>query len=236
MAGGEAPLAPQRRRSDARRNRETLLAAAREIYAERGVDAPLDDIARRAGVGNATLYRHFTDRAELIETVFHDVLAPIVAAARETRDRADAWHGLTAYLDHVFTLLAADRGAGDLMTTGIRGVPTLDTLREENRRTLETLLLRGQEQRTIRPDLTVEDLLFLLAALGRATPAAPGSWRRHLALMLDGLRPEAAHPLPEPPLGPEQFEAALHRLGTAPQASDRPEKSPRPPRSETPAS
>ncbi|MFD9435016.1 TetR/AcrR family transcriptional regulator [Streptomyces sp. NPDC060002] len=233
MAVGDERRTP--RRSDARRNRETLIAAAREIYAERGVDAPLDDIARRAGVGNATLYRHFTDRAELIETVFRDALAPILDAARETRNRADAWSGLTAYLDMVFTLLAADRGAGDLMTTGIRGVPTLDTLREENRRTLETLLLRGQEQRTIRADLTVEDLLFLLTALGLATPAAPGSWRRHLALVLDGLRPQATHPLPEPPLGPEQFEAALHRLGSAPRTAARQEDSLRPPRSETSA-
>ncbi|MFI7300401.1 TetR/AcrR family transcriptional regulator [Streptomyces sp. NPDC050121] len=231
MDGGDERRTP--RRSDARRNRETLIAAAREIYAERGVDAPLDDIARRAGVGNATLYRHFTDRAALIETVFHDALTPILDAARETRKRADAWSGLTAYLDRVFTLLAADRGAGDLMTTGIRGVPTLDALREENRHTLETLLRRGQEQRTIRPDLTVEDLLFLLAALGRATPAAPGSWRRHLALMLDGLRPAAAHPLPAPALDQEQFEAALHRLGGADRAAARQEKPLRPPRSET---
>ncbi|MEU5631836.1 TetR/AcrR family transcriptional regulator [Streptomyces rishiriensis] len=230
MDGGDERRTP--RRSDARRNREMLIAAAREIYAERGVDAPLDDIARRAGVGNATLYRHFTDRAALIETVFHDALTPILDAARETRERADAWSGLTAYLDRVFTLLAADRGAGDLMTTGMRGVPTLDALREENRRTLDTLLRRCQEQHTIRPDLTVEDLLFLLAALGRATPAAPRSWRRHLALMLDGLRPAAARPLPAPSLDREQFEAALHRLGGVPRAALQ-EKSLRPPRPET---
>ncbi|WP_333739034.1 TetR/AcrR family transcriptional regulator [Streptomyces sp. IBSBF 2806] len=230
MDGGDERRTP--RRSDARRNREMLIAAAREIYAERGVEAPLDDIARRAGVGNATLYRHFTDRAALIETVFHDALTPILDAAHETRERADAWSGLTAYLDRVFTLLAADRGAGDLMTTGMQGVPTLDALREENRRTLDTLLRRCQDQHTIRPDVTVEDLLFLLAALGRAAPAAPRSWRRHLALMLDGLRPAAARPLPAPPLDREQFEAALHRLGGVHRAA-LPEKSLRPPRPET---
>ncbi|MGX1542773.1 TetR/AcrR family transcriptional regulator [Streptomyces adustus] len=211
-----------------------LIAAAREIYAERGVDAPLDDIARRAGVGNATLYRHFSDRTELIETVFHDALVPILGMAREIRDHPDAWDGLTSYLDRVFALLAADRGAGDLLTTAIEGVPTLDALREENRRTLETLLHRGQEQRTIRADLTLEDLLFLLAALGRAAPAAPGNWRRHLALLLDGLRPAAARPLPAPALRPEQFDAALHRLGTAPQTPRRREPNPGPPTSENP--
>ncbi|GGW67151.1 TetR family transcriptional regulator [Streptomyces lucensis JCM 4490] len=230
MAGSEHRRAPVR--SDARRNRELLIAAAREIYAERGVDAPLDDIARRAGVGNATLYRHFAGRTELIETVFRDALTPILAMARRTRDEEDAWSGLTAYLDRVFALLAADRGAGDLMTTSIQGVPTLDALREENHRTLAALLRRGQEQQTIRADLTVEDLLFLLAALGRAVPAAPRSWRRHLALMLDGLRPAAARPLPGPPLGPDEFDAALHRLGTAPRTPAGPEPSP-PPTSET---
>ncbi|MEU6480429.1 helix-turn-helix domain-containing protein [Streptomyces sp. NPDC047017] len=200
------------RRSDARRNRDMLIAAARKIYAERGVDAPLDDIARRAGVGNATLYRHFSDRTELIETVFHDALVPILDMARDIRDHPDAWAGLTSYLDRIFTLLAADRGAGDLLTTAVEGVPTLDALREENRHTLQTLLSRGQEQHTVRDDLTIEDLLFLLAAIGRAASAAPANWRRHLALLLDGLHPAAARPLPAQALRPEQFDAALHRL------------------------
>lgn len=231
MGGGDERRTP--RRSDARRNREMLIAAAREIYAERGVEAPLDDIARRAGVGNATLYRHFTDRAALIETVFNDVLTPILDAARKAQEREDAWSGLTSYLDRVFTLLAADRGAGDLMTTGIRGVPTLDALHEENWRTLDTLLRRGQEQLTIRPDITVEDLLFLLAVLGRAAPAAPRFWRRYLALLLDGLRPAAARSLPAPPLDHEQFEAVLHRLGGVHRERPGRKKSLRPPRSET---
>ncbi|MFJ5726063.1 TetR/AcrR family transcriptional regulator [Streptomyces sp. NPDC093149] len=232
MVGSEHRRTP--RRSDARRNHDLLIAAAREIYAERGVDAPLDDIARRAGVGNATLYRHFSDRTELIEAVFHDALVPILGMAREIRDCPDAWDGLTAYLNRVFTLLAADRGAGDLLTTAIEGVPTLDALREENRRTLETLLRRGQEQQTTRADLTIEDLLFLLAALGRAASAAPGNWRRHLALLLDGLHPAAARPLPAPALRPEQFGAALHRLGAVLQTPQRREPNPGPLTSENP--
>ncbi|MFD5076529.1 TetR/AcrR family transcriptional regulator [Streptomyces sp. NPDC058371] len=203
-------------RSDARRNRETLITVARQLYAERGVDAPLDEIARRAGVGNATLYRHFASRAELIEAVFRDSLAPILRAAEKARDQKDAWASLTAYLDHVFALLASDRGAGDLMTTETEGVPTLDTLRDANRRTLESLLRRGQDQGTIRADITVEDLMFLLAALGRAVPAAPDSWRRYLALLLDSLRPGTGCPLPAPSLGPERLGAALRDLGTAP--------------------
>ncbi|MFF7184504.1 TetR/AcrR family transcriptional regulator [Streptomyces sp. NPDC008222] len=234
MASTDDRRTPLRR--DARRNRETLIAAARDIYAEHGVDAPLDVIARRAGVGNATLYRHFADRAALVEAVFHDSLKPVLDAAREARDReGDAWSILIAYLEQVFELLAADRGAGDLMTAAVQGVPTLDVLHAENRETLQALVRRGQDQGTIRADITVEDLLFLLAVLGRAAPAVPDAWRRCLALVLDSLRPAAARPLPAPPLGPEQFAAALSRLGGRPTTAPGRAHHPRPPASEATA-
>ncbi|MEU5273058.1 TetR/AcrR family transcriptional regulator [Streptomyces hygroscopicus] len=208
----ETPL-----RRDARRNREMLIAAAREIYTDQGVDAPLDDIARRAGVGSATLYRRFAGRAELIEAVFGDSLRDILRAAEEARSAPDAWAGLTAYLERIFGLLAADRGTNDLMTTGIQGVPSLDALRAENHKTLDVLLRRAQQQGAARPDVTAEDLQFLLAALGRAVPgstvAAPLAWRRYLALLLDGLRPEGSHPLPAPSLTSDQLGAAMLQLG-----------------------
>nr|WP_030829555.1 TetR/AcrR family transcriptional regulator [Streptomyces hygroscopicus] len=208
----ETPL-----RRDARRNREMLIAAAREIYSDQGVDAPLDDIARRAGVGSATLYRRFAGRAELIEAVFGDSLRDILRAAEEARSAPDAWAGLTAYLERIFGLLAADRGTNDLMTTGIQGVPSLDALRAENHKTLDILLRRAQQQGAARPDVTAEDLQFLLAALGRAVPgstvAAPLAWRRYLALLLDGLRPEGSHPLPAPSLTSDQLGAAMLQLG-----------------------
>ncbi|MET8011935.1 TetR family transcriptional regulator [Streptomyces sp. NPDC005271] len=208
----ETPL-----RRDAQRNREMLIAAAREIYADQGVDAPLDDIARRAGVGSATLYRRFAGRAELIEAVFGDSLRDILRAAQDARKSADAWAGLTAYLERIFRLLAGDRGTNDLMTTGIQGVPSLDALREENARTIGALLRRAQEQGAIRDDVTAEDLLFLLAALGRAVPgsatAAPQAWRRYLALLLEGIRPEGARPLPAPALTPGQLGLVMHQIG-----------------------
>ena len=208
----ETPL-----RRDAQRNREMLIAAAREIYADQGVDAPLDDIARRARVGSATLYRRFAGRAELIEAVFGDSLREILRAAKAARTSTDAWAGLTAYLERIFGLLAADRGTNDLMTTGIQGVPSLDALRRENHKTLDSLLRRAQAQGAVRDDATAEDLLFLLAALGRAVPgsaaAAPLAWRRYLALLLDGLRPEGARPLPAPSLTEDQLAVVMHQLG-----------------------
>ncbi|MGW8377127.1 helix-turn-helix domain-containing protein [Streptomyces sp. ODS28] len=206
-------------RRDAQRNRELILAAAREVYAEQGVEAPLDVIARRAGVGNATVYRRFPDRAALIEAVFHDTLAGVLEAGEAARAAEDPWAGLTAYLEEVFGVLAGDRGANDLMTTGIAGVSTLETLHGHNAETLRGLLERCARNGLVRGDVVVEDLLFSLAALGRAVPSleavVPGAWRRPLALLLDGLRAEGAHALPAPPLSAEELGGALRELDIA---------------------
>lgn len=205
------------RRRDAQRNRDLLTAAARAAFAEAGLDAPLDDIARRAGVGNATLYRHFPDRGALVEAVFHDMLADRLAAGEEARRGADPWAALVTYLEGTFTALAADRGANDLMTTAISGAPSLAALHEHNRETLSLLTERARQQGTMRPDVTTPDLLFALAALGRAVPAlttvSPDGWRRFLALLLDGLRPPHGPGLPGDPLSQEQLAGVLHALG-----------------------
>ncbi|MFF2510980.1 TetR/AcrR family transcriptional regulator [Streptomyces sp. NPDC058086] len=206
------------RRRDARRNRELLVEAAREVFAAQGLDAPLDVIARRAGVGNATLYRHFPSRAALVDAVFRDSLTQTMDAGDRARTAEDAWAGLLGYVEEVFEGLAADRGANDLMTTHLEGVHSLDSVHAHNRETVEVLLRRGREQGTLRDDLTTEDLLVALAVLGRAVPAltstAPDAWRRPLALLLDGLRasPTAA-PLPEPSLTAPQLGAFLGNLG-----------------------
>ncbi|WP_411099085.1 TetR/AcrR family transcriptional regulator [Streptomyces sp. x-45] len=217
MTVGARDGAPRQRR-DARRNRELLLEAAHEVFTEKGLDAPLDVIARRAGVGNATLYRHFPTRAALVDAVFRDSLTGTMDAGERARKAPDAWAGLTAYLEVVFRTLAADRGSNDLMTTHLRGVESLEAVHGHNRRTVDALLSRLRDEGTVRADVTTEDVLFGLAALGRAVPAltaataapdttapdttapdttatdttatgsVPDAWRRPLALFLAGLR------------------------------------------------
>ena len=207
------------RRRDARRNRELLIEAAHELFTEQGLEAPLDVIARRAGVGNATLYRHFPSRAALVDAVFRDLLTDTIAVGERARATEDAWAGLTAYVQAVFAVLATDRGTNDLMTTHLEGVDSLQTVHAHNRQTVELLLRRGREQGSIRADVTAEDVLFALAALGRAVPAlstAVGSeaWRRPLALLLDGLRPSpVTPPLPSPALTADQLGDVLQGLG-----------------------
>ncbi|WP_449352896.1 TetR/AcrR family transcriptional regulator [Streptomyces shaanxiensis] len=211
-------MAPARRR-DARRNRESLVQAAHEVFTEQGLEAPLDVIARRAKVGNATLYRHFPTRAELVDAVFREPLAGTMTAGERARTATDAWEGLVGYLGAVFTVLATDRGTNDLMTTRLEGVDSLEAVHAHNRATIDLLLARGREQGSIRADVTTEDALFALAALGRAVPAltgavAPDAWRRPLALLLDSLRaaPTVA-PLPSPALTAEQLGDVLQGLG-----------------------
>ncbi|MFE3852391.1 TetR/AcrR family transcriptional regulator [Streptomyces griseorubiginosus] len=211
-------MAPARRR-DARRNRESLVQAAHEVFTEQGLEAPLDAIARRAKVGNATLYRHFPTRAELVDAVFREPLAGTMTAGERARTATDAWEGLVGYLGAVFAVLATDRGTNDLMTTRLEGVGSLEAVHAHNRATIDLLLARGREQGSIRADVTTEDVLFALAALGRAVPAltgavAPDAWRRPLALLLDSLRaaPTVA-PLPSPALTAEQLGDVLQGLG-----------------------
>ncbi|MFF6781151.1 TetR family transcriptional regulator [Streptomyces sp. NPDC012510] len=222
IVGADRATPPPRRR-DAQRNWELLVAAAHEVFTEQGLDAPLDVIARRAGVGNATLYRHFPTRAALIDAVFRDQLTDTMAVGERVRDASDAWSGLNEYLAVVFATLAADRGTNDLMTTHVRGVGVLDDVHEHNRRTVDHLLGRGRDEGTVRPDITTEDVLFALAALGRAVPAltaatTPDAWRRPLALFLDSLRPPKtsivhAPPLPGTALTAAQLGDVLEELG-----------------------
>ncbi|MFE2884817.1 TetR/AcrR family transcriptional regulator [Streptomyces sp. NPDC059272] len=218
MTGPKDTTTPGRRR-DAQRNRELLIEAAHDVFTEQGLHAPIDVIARRAGIGNATLYRHFPTRAALVDAVFRDLLTGTMAAGEEARAAEDAWAGLTGYLVTVFSGLAADRGTNDLMTTHLEGVESLQAVHAHNRHTVELLLSRGREQGTVRAEVTPEDVLFALAALGRTVPAltaaaGPDAWRRPLALLLDGLRAApAAAPLPSPALTTTQLTDALQRLG-----------------------
>ncbi|MFG2717014.1 TetR/AcrR family transcriptional regulator [Streptomyces sp. NPDC048416] len=207
-------------RRDALRNRDLLVAAARELFAEQGLNVPLDEIAKRAGVGNATLYRRFPVRGDLVEAVFHEDLAAVMAFGERARLMQDAWGALTAYLEVVCALLARDRGVSDLMTTRIEGVPTLDAIHAHNHATLSGLMRRAAADGELRTDVVTEDLLFALGALGASLPATetvrPGSWHRHLALLLDGFRATAQRPLPERPLTAEETRDVHRELGGEP--------------------
>jgi AcrR family transcriptional regulator len=196
-------------RRDARHNRHLLLDAARQVLQEQGLDASLDVIARRAGVGNATLYRHFPTREKLYEAVFAEA-GDILARVRERVLRIDdPWTALAAYLEEACAFLATDQGLSDLMMQGMPRSPVLNEFRVRSDQLVRTLLDQAQRQGAVRSDIGLTDVLLILGALQRVVPATaavcPHSWRRHLAITLDGLRPHNETTLPAAALSYDQL-------------------------------
>jgi AcrR family transcriptional regulator len=199
-------------RQDAARNRERLLAAARDVFRRKGLDAPLEEIAREAGVAIGTLYNRFPARGQLVDAA----LGPLAQRAAEIAERAaraaDPWDGFASFMEETCELLAGDRGYADVHRSRIAGTPVIDAARERMSALKAAIVARAKDAGALRADVEPSDLVLLtwgIAATADATrDAAPDVWRRHLALLLDGLRPGAAHPLPVPPLTFEQLRNA----------------------------
>ncbi|WP_166388707.1 TetR/AcrR family transcriptional regulator [Catellatospora methionotrophica] len=196
-------MAPTALRADAERNRRRLVDAALAVFSERGLDAPLDDIARRAGLGNATLYRHFPVRRDLIAAVYAETLDEIVATAERATAQSDAW---TAFRDHLVYLCGVQsrcRATSDLLTAAVAGVPGLDALHERAYQGLQVLIERAQVAGELRADFRHEDVVLILMSnaglIERTAEAAPDAWRRLLAYTLDGLRAPGRTPAPPSP-------------------------------------
>jgi AcrR family transcriptional regulator len=203
-------------RSHARRNHELLVAAAREVFAERGVEASLEEIARRAGVGVGTLYRHFATRDALVEAVFERRIGDFVAIAQAALDEPDGWRALVGFLEQTLALQADDRMLKEVLLHSPPGTGRVESAREQLRRQFEQVLARAREQGHLRDGFAFPDLAMLLwsfAPLMDATAeVAPKAWRRHLHWLLDGLRAESATPQVEPPLSDEQLRASMQAL------------------------
>ncbi|MFI8308078.1 TetR/AcrR family transcriptional regulator [Streptomyces sp. NPDC085927] len=197
----DRPDVPAPRRRDALRNRELLVRAARDAFAAEGLHTSLDRIARRAGVGSATLYRHFPHREALVDEVSSSTLTDITTAGDRALAVPSAWTGLTDYLYTVFAALPAERSVGRPAGPRPEGATTLELVHLQHRRTVGALLRQGQRQSTIGPDATSEDLLLAVASGPGPSRTRHGrAHRRPLALLLDGLRPHpAASRLPPTP-------------------------------------
>lgn len=206
-AGQKTPTRPLRR--DAQANRDRILAAARAAFAAEGIDVSVEEIATRAGVGMGTLYRHFPAKEDLIDAVLEETFAAFLGAAEQALAVEDAWAGFCNFLQSVFALHVENRGLKDLIATRAHGRARIEALRTRIRPLLRRLIERAQEQGSLRSDITAEDMPLLFWTGGHVIEAtaaiAPEFWRRHLGLLLDGLRSEAATPLPHPPLTRSQL-------------------------------
>jgi AcrR family transcriptional regulator len=209
----KTPARPLRR--DAQANRDRIVAAGRAAFAADGIEVPVEAIARRAAVGMGTLYRHFPAKEDLIDAVLEDAFAAFISAAEQALAEEDAWAGFRGFLERVFALHADNRGLKDIIASGAHGRARADAMRARMRPLLRRLVERAQEQGTLRADFTAEDMPLVFWAGGRVIEAtaavAPELWRRHLGLLLDGLRAEAATPLPHPPLTRAQLNRATGR-------------------------
>jgi AcrR family transcriptional regulator len=215
---GEPPTPPRQLRRDAQRNRDAILAAASQVFSDRGLEAPLEEIARRAGVGIATLYRRFPSRVELLDAVLADTLQAHIQIAEQALATDDPWEGFCFYLEQTCRLQATDRGLNDAMGMRFPHATALEAARRRLYDLGRQLIARAQQAGQLRGDLTHEDLALVTWANARILEAsraarAPDAWRRHLGFLLDGFRADRAHPLPEPPLSPRQVYRAMLVLG-----------------------
>ncbi|MFE9424988.1 TetR/AcrR family transcriptional regulator [Kitasatospora sp. NPDC006697] len=207
-AGAQVCAAAPRLRADAIRNRERILAAAGELFADEGADVALDEIARRAGVGNATLYRNFPDRNALIHQVALSIMERIRDRAREAvASEGDAFAELCAFVHD-----AADQKIGALCTMLSEHVtPESEAeyfaIKGDTDELTGLLMARAREAGTLRPDVGPGDLFVALGRLSRPMPGADCvaldhsvTVHRHLQLFLDGLRAPAPSVLPGRPI------------------------------------
>jgi AcrR family transcriptional regulator len=197
-------------RRDAERNRQRILRAADEVFRERGLDATLDDVAHRAGVGVGTVYRRFSDKETLVAELFQERIDELVAAAEKACEAEDPWTGFLSYFDYVATTMAGDLGLRQMLLFATYGRDRVACLREQVRPVLDRLVTRAQEAGALRLDFSATDVPMLTAMLATvaeyAAPVQPGLWRRYLALMLDALRPDGATPLARPALTSAEME------------------------------
>jgi AcrR family transcriptional regulator len=195
-----------RLRADARRNRERILIAAREVFVELGPDAPLDEIAARAGVGIGTLYRRFPDRQQLMRAVVHDVLVRVAEEARlALAEEPDAFRALARYMHRALDLRVS------AVIPPLLGQVRLEDeeiarVRQQSTERMQALIDRAHADGTLRPDVAFADIGLMLTRLARPLPGPfPRQLdaelaHRHLALVLDGLRVgrDRDGPLPGP--------------------------------------
>ena len=179
-------------RRDAQRNRERILAAARGLFAERGLDATLDDVAARAGVGVGTVYRRYPDKGALVEELFAERIDELVALAEASLAHADPWDAFVGFLERVTEMFAADRALARLVLDSDGGRERIAEARERLRAPVAALVARAKAGGRLRSDFEPADLrivhTMLTAAVEETSATDPDRWRRYLAMVVDGLR------------------------------------------------
>jgi AcrR family transcriptional regulator len=204
-------------RRDAERNRQRILAAASEVFNERGLDVSLDEIARHAGVGVGTVYRRFRTKEELIEALFMDRLDSVAAIADEAYANPDAWCGLVSFMERMAEVMAGNLGLRQMLMYATYGRDLVAIARQRNEPLVGRLVQRAQAAGQLRADVAQTDIPFIVFMLTEAAhlayAASPGIWRRYLTLVLDGMQPgrHGVTPLPVPAMRPDEMEKSMRQ-------------------------
>ncbi len=218
-----APAEEQTRRlrADAQRNLQLILAAARTVFARRGLDATLDDVAREAGLGVGTVYRRFRDKGELAEALFEESLAELVADADDALRCEDPWEGFVTFVGRFLERQACDCGLRDLLSSSAFGPERVEVLKERLQPVADHLVERAKAAGALRADFDSRDLPAITVMLGALADFScgvrPQLWRRYLAMLLEGLRARPHEHEHEPieasaleqPFSEEELDAAM---------------------------
>ncbi|MDT5340207.1 MAG: hypothetical protein QOD90_5712 [Mycobacterium sp.] len=201
-------------RKDAERNRQRVLEAARELFAIRGMEATLNDVAQHAKVGVGTVYRRFATKEELVDAVFEDGIEQIVALAETALQQEDSWDGFVWFVEHLCELTATDRGLREMVYSKAYGGYRVECARDRCTPPISKVVERARDDGHLRPDVGPTDVPIVGLLAGTVSEWAghvePELWRRYVAIMLDGMRQRRGQDrLDVPALGEDQMDAAM---------------------------
>jgi AcrR family transcriptional regulator len=188
------PVTEKPLRADARRNRAKVLAAARVVFAKQGRDAQMDDVAREADVGVGTVYRHFPTKEALLQALSDETFDVVAAHARKMLELDDPWEAFLSILWFGAEKTASDRAFSEIMAAQA-DTPHRCPGQQDLIVTVGELMRRCQEAGKMRPDVVFDDIPLVMCGIGSASHMphpCSDAWRRHLGIVLDGLRAEAA--------------------------------------------
>jgi AcrR family transcriptional regulator len=207
---------PRPLRRDAELNRQRITAAAREVFAERGLEATLDDVARHAGLGVGTVYRRFPNKEALVDALFEESFGRVVALTEQAIENPDAWAGLVGLMLELAELQAGDRGLRDLMLSETYGRDRVAQMRDRIKPLMDRMVERAVGQGSVRADLCAGDIpvlqLMISATISFTEPVRPEVWRRYATILLDGVcqRRDQPTPLTESVLDDDELHLVMH--------------------------
>ncbi|BBY48662.1 TetR family transcriptional regulator [Mycolicibacterium arabiense] len=201
-------------RKDAERNRQLVLEAARELFAVKGMEATLNDVARHANVGVGTVYRRFATKEELVEAIFEDGIEQVVCLAETALLQKDSWDGFVWFVEHLCELTATDRGLREMVYSKAYGGYRVECARDRLSPPISKLVERARHDGYLRPDVEHTDMPIIGMLAGTVSEWAghvePELWRRYVALLLDGMRQgDGQKPLAVDALDDDQMDEAM---------------------------